>query len=68
MVIYIIHLNELTVTPQGPVQRPTLFNSIFSSTGTLSKSDYGAQLCGVANMLERKDPIQRELERIKHDA
>lgn len=33
VVIYTIHLNELTVIPQGSVQGPALLNSIFSSVG-----------------------------------
>jgi len=56
--------------PHGSVLRLVLFNTFVNNmdSGTeciLSKSDNTTKLCGVVDALERRDAIQRDLDRLE---
>ncbi|GAB0175872.1 cAMP-dependent protein kinase inhibitor alpha [Grus japonensis] len=56
--------------PQGSVLALVLFNFFLSDMGsgiecTLSKFANSTKLCGVVNMLEGRDAIQRDLDRLE---
>ncbi|KAJ7405444.1 rna-directed dna polymerase from mobile element jockey-like [Willisornis vidua] len=62
--------DQWNVVPQGPVLEPVLFDISVGDMdsgieSTLSKCASDTQLCGVVSMLEGRDAIQRNLDRLE---